>query len=47
MSAQALEAKFVANCIYGGWDAARAQGALAVLRALPAAPRVDLQALRG
>jgi 2-methylcitrate dehydratase PrpD len=46
MSAQALEAKFVANCIYGGWDAERAQRALAVLRALPTAPRVELDALR-
>jgi 2-methylcitrate dehydratase PrpD len=47
MSADALEAKFIANCIYGGWDAERARGALAVLRALRAAPRVDLGALRG
>jgi 2-methylcitrate dehydratase PrpD len=46
MSAQALEAKFVANCIYGGWDAARAQRALSLLRALPAAPRVALDELR-
>ena len=25
MSAKALEAKFIANCIYGGWDTERAQ----------------------
>jgi 2-methylcitrate dehydratase PrpD len=47
MSAAALEAKFIANCAYGGWDADRAQKALAVLRALRAAPRVDLSELRG
>jgi len=47
MSAQALEAKFVANCAYGGWDTDRARGALSVLRGLVAAPRVDLTALRG
>jgi len=46
MSADALEAKFAANCIYGGWDDDRARRALAVLRALRAAPRVDLTALR-
>ena len=47
MSSEALEAKFIANCIYGGWDANRARRALAVLRALRAAPKVDLAALRG
>jgi 2-methylcitrate dehydratase PrpD len=47
MSAEALEAKFIANCIYGGWNANRAHSALVVLRALRAAPRVDLTALRG
>jgi 2-methylcitrate dehydratase PrpD len=47
MSAKALEEKFTANCIYGGWDANRAGSALAVLRALRAAPRVDLTELRG
>ena len=47
MSAAALEAKFIANCIYGGWDADRARSALAVLRALRTAPRVDLAELRG
>ena len=47
MSAEALEAKFIANGIYGGWDADRAHSALAVLRALRAAPRVDLTELRG
>jgi 2-methylcitrate dehydratase PrpD len=47
MSTEALEAKFIANCIYGGWDADRAHSALAVLRALRAAPRVDLTELRG
>jgi hypothetical protein len=47
MSAAAFEAKFIANCIYGGWNAERARSALAVLRTLRAAPRVDLAALRG
>jgi len=47
MSAEALEAKFIANCIYGGWDADRAHGARALLRALRTAPRVDLTGLRG
>jgi len=46
MSAEALEAKFVANCTYGGWDAKRARSALALLRALRAVPRVDLTELR-
>jgi len=47
LSADALEAKFTANCLYGGWSASRAGEALAVLRALRASPRVDLGALRG
>jgi 2-methylcitrate dehydratase PrpD len=47
LSAEALEAKFVANCRYGGWDADRAHRALAVLRALRNASQVDLTALRG
>ncbi len=47
MSAEALEAKFIANCIYGGWNAARARRALATLRGLRAAPAIDLTTLRG
>jgi 2-methylcitrate dehydratase PrpD len=47
MSAATLESKFIANCTYGGWDADRARRALALLRALRAAPRVDLTGLRG
>ncbi len=46
LSAAALEAKFIANCRYGGWDAARARSALAVLHALRTAARVDLAGLR-
>jgi 2-methylcitrate dehydratase PrpD len=46
MSAAALESKFIANCAYGGWNADRARNALAVLRGVRAAPRVDLAALR-
>ena len=47
MSPAALEAKFLANCAYGGWDELRARRALDVLRGLRAAPRVALDALRG
>jgi len=47
MSVEALEAKFIANCRYGDWDAERAHGALAVLRGLAAQPRLDLTVLRG
>ena len=47
MSAATLEAKFLANCAYGGWDEPRARRALVVLRGLRAAPRVALDALRG
>jgi 2-methylcitrate dehydratase PrpD len=47
MSVEALQAKFVANCVYGGWSAERAGQALGVLRSLRAAPRVDLSLLRG
>jgi 2-methylcitrate dehydratase PrpD len=43
----ALEAKFVANCRYGGWSADRAAKALAALETLRAAPRVQLDLLRG
>jgi len=46
MSAEALEAKFIANCVYGGWNADRAHNALAVLRSLRAASTIDLTALR-
>jgi 2-methylcitrate dehydratase PrpD len=47
MSAEALEAKFIANCWYGGWDEDRVHGVLAVLRGLRTAPRVNLTELRG
>jgi len=47
LSAAALEAKFAANCRYGGWTSGRADDALATLRALCAAPRIDLNVLRG
>ena len=47
MSAEALESKFTANCEYRGWSEDRSRRALAVLRALRAAPKVDLAALRG
>ena len=46
MSAAALEAKFMANCLYGGWAANQARQALEALRALRAAQRVDLTAWR-
>jgi 2-methylcitrate dehydratase PrpD len=38
--------KFRANCAYGGLDGQQADALLALLAALPQAPRVDLQALR-
>jgi len=47
MSPAALETKFIANCLYGGWDPERARRALAKLRALCTASRVDLAVLRG
>ena len=47
LSAEALEAKFVANVRYGGWTADRAALALATLRGLRAVPRVRLELLRG
>jgi 2-methylcitrate dehydratase PrpD len=47
LSPSALEAKFVANCRYGGWSRERASDALAALRRLRTAPSVDLGPLRG
>jgi 2-methylcitrate dehydratase PrpD len=47
LSADALQAKFVANCRHGGWTRERTLEALAGLRALRAAARVDLAFLRG
>ncbi len=47
MSAEALVAKFIANCWYGGWDEDRVHRVLGVLRGLRTAPRVDLTELRG
>jgi 2-methylcitrate dehydratase PrpD len=47
LAADALEAKFIANCVYGGWSAERARQALGVLRRLRTAPRIDLTPLRG
>jgi 2-methylcitrate dehydratase PrpD len=45
LSAADLEAKFHANCAYGGWDRATAARALDALRALPHAAVIDLTAL--
>jgi hypothetical protein len=45
MSADALEAKFRANCLYGGWSAQEAEAALQVLRGVPGAKQVNLSAL--
>jgi len=47
MSTAALEAKFAANCAFGGWDANRARGVVDVLRALHRVPRLDLSTMRG
>jgi 2-methylcitrate dehydratase PrpD len=45
LSAADLEAKFHANCAYGGWDRATAARALDALRALPRTVVIDLTAL--
>jgi 2-methylcitrate dehydratase PrpD len=42
-----LEAKYFANCTYGGWTRERGVHALGLLRGFPDAGRVDLAALRG
>jgi 2-methylcitrate dehydratase PrpD len=47
LSPAALDAKFIANCRYGGWTAARAAEALATLKTLRGAPRIQLDLLRG
>jgi len=47
MSAADLEAKFRANCAYGGWSAAQTGDAFDTLRALPRIERVSLHALAG
>jgi 2-methylcitrate dehydratase PrpD len=47
MSRDALERKFTANCVYGGWEPARARTVLDVLRGLRGAVKVDLAMLRG
>ncbi len=45
LSGADLEAKFRANCVYGGWTSGQADQALAVLRLAPAAKTVDLTML--
>ena len=47
LSPDALEAKFRANCRYGGWSADRAAETLASLKGLRGAARVQLDPLRG
>src|SRR6185436_17964799 len=42
-----LEAKFRANCVYGGWSAGHAEAALAALRAAPWSAAPDLTILAG
>src|SRR5205085_6457995 len=46
MSSADLEAKYRANCAYGGWSPSQAEAAAAALRALPGAARVDLASMR-
>jgi 2-methylcitrate dehydratase PrpD len=46
MSIDALEKKFIANCIYGGWSESQAVQSLAVLRGLRTSQVVDLAVLR-
>jgi 2-methylcitrate dehydratase PrpD len=45
LSSADLEAKFRANCVYGGWSPEQANTALAALRVAPAASAVDLSIL--
>jgi 2-methylcitrate dehydratase PrpD len=45
LSSADLEAKYRANCVYGGWSGAEADGALASLRALPRSASIDLSFL--
>ena len=47
LSNDAIDAKFVANCRYGGWSANRAEEARQALSTLCTAPRVALGLLRG
>lgn len=46
LSNDELDAKFVANCLYGGWSETRARETLDALKSLCAAPRVELGFLR-
>jgi len=46
MSIEALEQKYIANCMYGGWDQAQAEKSLKSLRQLRSMPKVDLELLR-
>jgi 2-methylcitrate dehydratase PrpD len=46
LSAADLQAKYRANCTYGGWSAAQADAALQALRSLPDAAHIDLAVLR-
>ena len=46
MSIEALEKKYVANCIYGGWTEAHALQSLNMIRSLRASKVVDLSLLR-
>jgi 2-methylcitrate dehydratase PrpD len=47
MSRAALQAKFLANCAYGGWSEERAQQTLKALHGLRDAASVDLNVCRG
>ena len=46
MSMEALESKFIANCVYGGWSHSLASESLALLKDLRNSARVDLSILR-
>ena len=46
MSMEALESKFIANCLYGGWSHSLASESLALLKDLRNSARVDLSILR-
>ena len=46
MSLEALEAKYTANCIYGGWDSKLAIETLALLKQIRISSNIDLTLFR-
>jgi len=46
MSLEALETKYTANCIYGGWDSKLASETLALLKQIRTSSNIDLTLFR-